>query len=202
MPLRASRKWVIRRRFDRPVTHVAKSGPRRVPRTEPKPPGSDWGAIAAGCLARGGSRNIQLPERDAILPEMMPRDEAGFPADERSHAVGHIGMQNVYGLILRYLERYAKDAAFDPFRNDVRDLVMENVPLPAGARVLGQVLGERRLHTATSAAAASRTSHATLRAILLEQKDEWAVQRCRYMTLENIASIGDDPLVSLPNLAV
>ena len=39
-------------------------------------------------------------------------------------------------------------------------------------------------------------------AILLEQNDEWAVQRSRYMTLESIAPIGDDPLVSLPNLAV
>ena len=39
-------------------------------------------------------------------------------------------------------------------------------------------------------------------AILLEQNDEWAVQRCRYMTLESIAPIGDDPLISLPNLAV
>ena len=38
-------------------------------------------------------------------------------------------------------------------------------------------------------------------AILLEQNDEWAVQRTRYMTLESIAPIGDDPLVSLPTLA-
>ena len=38
-------------------------------------------------------------------------------------------------------------------------------------------------------------------AILLEQNDEWAVQRSRYMTLESIAPIGDDPLVSLPILA-
>ena len=38
-------------------------------------------------------------------------------------------------------------------------------------------------------------------AILLEQNDEWAVQRGRYMTLESIAPIGDDPLVSLPTLA-
>jgi putative transposase len=29
-------------------------------------------------------------------------------------------------------------------------------------------------------------------AILLEQNDEWAVQRARYMTLETIASLGDD----------
>ena len=38
-------------------------------------------------------------------------------------------------------------------------------------------------------------------AILLEQNDEWAVQRARYITLESIAPIGDDPLVSLPSLA-
>ncbi|PXW49985.1 IS256 family transposase [Methylobacterium sp. B4] len=38
-------------------------------------------------------------------------------------------------------------------------------------------------------------------AILLEQNDEWAVQRARYMTLESIAPTGDDPLVGLPTLA-
>ena len=38
-------------------------------------------------------------------------------------------------------------------------------------------------------------------AILLEQNDEWAVQRCRYMTLESVAAIGDDADVSLPQLA-
>lgn len=35
-------------------------------------------------------------------------------------------------------------------------------------------------------------------AILLEQNDEWAVQRARYITLESIAPIGDDPGVGLP----
>jgi transposase-like protein len=38
-------------------------------------------------------------------------------------------------------------------------------------------------------------------AILLEQNDEWAVQRARYMTLESIAPIGDDPIVTLPAVA-
>jgi putative transposase len=38
-------------------------------------------------------------------------------------------------------------------------------------------------------------------ALLLEQNDEWAVQRARYMTLETIAPLSDDPLVSLPALA-
>ena len=35
-------------------------------------------------------------------------------------------------------------------------------------------------------------------AILLEQNDEWAVQRSRYMTLETIAPVADDPIVGLP----
>jgi transposase-like protein len=34
-------------------------------------------------------------------------------------------------------------------------------------------------------------------AILLEQNDEWAVQRARYMTLETIAPLSDDPIVML-----
>jgi transposase-like protein len=38
-------------------------------------------------------------------------------------------------------------------------------------------------------------------AILLEQNDEWAVQRSRYLSLETIASLGDNPLVSLPDMA-
>lgn len=38
-------------------------------------------------------------------------------------------------------------------------------------------------------------------ALLLEQNDEWAVQRSRYMTLETIAQMSDDPLISLPAAA-
>ncbi len=38
-------------------------------------------------------------------------------------------------------------------------------------------------------------------AILLEQSDEWATQRFRYMTLETIGSVSDNPPVSLPAVA-
>jgi putative transposase len=34
-------------------------------------------------------------------------------------------------------------------------------------------------------------------AILLEQNDEWAVQRGRYMTLESVATVSDNPVVLL-----
>ena len=39
-------------------------------------------------------------------------------------------------------------------------------------------------------------------AILLEQNDEWAVQRARYMTLETMAALSDDPVVGLPAMGV
>ena len=38
-------------------------------------------------------------------------------------------------------------------------------------------------------------------AILLEQSDEWATQRARYMTVETIAPLSDTAAVSLPALA-
>jgi len=36
---------------------------------------------------------------------------------------------------------------------------------------------------------------------LLEQNDEWAIQRARNMTLETIAPLRDDPTVNLPAIA-
>ena len=37
-------------------------------------------------------------------------------------------------------------------------------------------------------------------AILLEQNNEWAVQRARYMTLESVASVSDDAIVSIAHV--
>jgi putative transposase len=38
-------------------------------------------------------------------------------------------------------------------------------------------------------------------ALLLEQNDEWAVQRGRYMSLETLAPLSDDQIVKLPAVA-
>jgi hypothetical protein len=38
-------------------------------------------------------------------------------------------------------------------------------------------------------------------AILLEQSDEWATQRARYLTLETIGAVSDAPSVRLPAVA-
>ena len=39
-------------------------------------------------------------------------------------------------------------------------------------------------------------------AILLEQNDEWAVLRARYMTLETMAALSDDAIVGLPAMVI
>jgi putative transposase len=39
-------------------------------------------------------------------------------------------------------------------------------------------------------------------AIRREQNDEWAVQRARYMTLETMAALSDDPIVGLPAMVI
>ncbi len=38
-------------------------------------------------------------------------------------------------------------------------------------------------------------------ALLLEQYDEWAVQRGRYMTLESVTQLSDDTTVTLSSMA-
>ena len=38
-------------------------------------------------------------------------------------------------------------------------------------------------------------------AILLQQNDEWAMQRSRCMTLQSAAQLSDDPVVTLPAMA-
>ena len=39
-------------------------------------------------------------------------------------------------------------------------------------------------------------------AFLLEQNDEWALQRARYMTLETMAALSEDLVVGLPAMVI
>ena len=74
-----------------------------------------------------------------------------------------------------------------------------NVAQPTLSRSLARL--ERRLGTPLFDRANRRLRLNRYGAILLEQNDEWAVQRARYMTLETIGQMSDDPLISLPAVA-
>jgi hypothetical protein len=39
-------------------------------------------------------------------------------------------------------------------------------------------------------------------AIVLENNDEWAARRSRYMTLETVAAMSDDPLISVRGVPI
>jgi hypothetical protein len=62
----------------------------------------------------------------------------------------------------------------------------------ASSRCQSSQITEHRLEG--SAIAARRL----VRALLLEQNVEWAVQRSRYLTVETIAQMSDDQIISLP----
>ena len=66
---------------------------------------------------------------------------------------------------------------------------------PAGIRPLCRSGGPRALQQ--NDAAITRL----IGAILLEQSDEWATQRSRYMSLETISTVSDNPAASLPAVA-
>src|SRR5215216_5260062 len=92
-------------------------------------------------------------------------------------------------------EAEADVLAFMSFPKDHRPKIHSTNPLE---RLNGEI--KRR----TDVIGIFPNEHAITRlvgAILLEQNDEWAVQRARYITLETIAPMSDDPLVSLPALA-
>ncbi|OSQ63862.1 hypothetical protein MCRY_03850 [Marivita cryptomonadis] len=58
-----------------------------------------------------------------------------------------------FGPLYSRLNRdYLNDPGFDPFRNILRECVLENWPIAPGEMVLGQVVSERRLYSVTTAA--------------------------------------------------
>ena len=92
--------------------------------------------------------------------------------------------------------------AFLSFPKEHWDKISSTNPIE---RVNGQI--KRRTDVVGSASPAPTglpNEDAVIRlvgALLMEQHDEWAVQRSRYMTLAGIAPVSDNPIVILPALA-
>jgi transposase-like protein len=66
---------------------------------------------------------------------------------------------------------------------------------------LERLNGEIKPRTEVVGLFPTRPPYRLVGAILLEKNDEWAVQSSRYMTLETIAPIPDDPIIGLPPMA-
>ena len=85
-------------------------------------------------------------------------------------------------------EAEADVLAFMTFPKDHRSKIHSINPLE---RLNGEI--KRRTDVVANETAITRL----VGALLLEQNDEWAVQRARYMSLETIAPLSDDPIVML-----
>ncbi len=68
-------------------------------------------------------------------------------------------------------------------------------------RCAGAIYGEIKRRCEVVGVFPNEAAVTRLIALLLEQNDEWAVERARYMSMETIAPLSDDPIVSLSVVA-
>ncbi len=68
-------------------------------------------------------------------------------------------------------------------------------------RCAGAIYGEIKRRCEVVGVFPNEAGVTRLIALLLEQNDEWAVERARYMSMETIAPLSDDPIVSLSVVA-
>lgn len=74
-----------------------------------------------------------------------------------------------FGPLYSRLNRdYLRDSGFDPFRDILRDCILENWPIGPGETVLGRVVPERRLHSVTTAATETGIGTKVLEHFLVE----------------------------------
>jgi putative transposase len=143
-------------------------------------------------LAHAGKQGRRLAS--AFIATAFAQDDAGAAKTQWRHVADQL-RPKVPKLALLMDEAEPGVLAYMTFPKDHRPKIHSTNPLE---RLNGEI--KRR----TDVVGIFPNEEAITRlvgAILLEQNDEWAVQRARYMALETIAPLSDDPLVSLSAVA-
>ncbi|CUH39448.1 hypothetical protein JSE7799_02175 [Jannaschia seosinensis] len=83
---------------------------------------------------------------------------------------GKLGPQAVFGRLYQWLSRSRAKKEPGDIRRILRDYIVENMEMPAGAPVLGEKLAERRLHTCSTLASESGLHPRTLRHMLIAKR--------------------------------
>ncbi|WP_160383804.1 TniQ family protein [Pseudooceanicola pacificus] len=83
---------------------------------------------------------------------------------------GKLGPQAVFGRLYQWLSRSRAKKEPGDIKRILRDYIIENMEMPAGAPVLGEKLAERRLHTYATLASESGLDPRTLRHMLIAKR--------------------------------
>jgi len=142
-------------------------------------------------LAHAGSK--QRPAVVALLKTIFAQESAEAVREQWHHVTGALR------------EKYPKLAAMmDEARNDVlayMDFPREHWTQIASTNPIERLNGEvKRRSDVVGIFPNDKAVVRLVGALMLEQNDKWAVSR-RYMTLEGLKPVTDDPLIKLPAAA-
>ena len=118
-----------------------------------------------------GPSNLQA-EAHAAGFEVLAKGEAELRTILKSLAEAATSnwtsMRGAFGKLHDALAKYLTDDGFDPFRQILRDCILETWPFAAGEVVLGEVVQTRLLHTPTTAANETGLSKQLMEFCLIE----------------------------------